>query len=1093
MHLYYSTDSEILTECCLRELNEHSQDDPTRRAFLLVPESMKADLEREYLERHNRRGLMMAEVLSFRRLAHRLFSEAGGLAVKRLSPAGKTLLLQEILQKKENSSAEAKEKGQAFSSFPRFVGRPGFISELSSVLGDFSRYNIAAEDLIRASAAAETKIMKEKFSDFSLLLMRYQEALATHELVDPDHDLDRLIDLLEDTNKIARLSFLQDTSIWVLGFGQTRAFTSQELKILELLQKTCKKLTLTVSLDQLELKGAGDRTERSDPVYSHGLDAARQIQGISAGKLELKRFEAEKKEPDIYSVYAVNPREELRFVFGSIRDILHNSDLNRRDIGIALADPDSYYDLLSATAATYDLPIFIDKGSKLTHSSFIRYLDALLEYLLEKPGLDKIVIYLRSCLGIYPKTLIDSFENLCLSKGLITARDFDRFDADEQLKVGLISQQEYLLWQQIKAELKTIDQLGVKIRQKRLGVNKLDLLYQWLILSENIRDILKDRIEQLRSKGETEAALILAKSWNHWLKFRDEAKRILKNLQLSQQDFTRLIRAALTGFRHNSIPIGIDRIRIGDLGQMASFPVQVLFIVGTNQENFPAKSSEEGYLRDSERVLLEDSSQKKFPNRKQDLPLAREWQIRQLLNNARKKLYISTASLSSEERSLLQLEMEEQKGAKKIVLSTPLAFSSVWNSLKSLKRALNLTLSDQSLKEQLEINWLIKLEAILQLDKEIKIGPGTDAEPENLALPPEQVKQLVLPYKTTSVSQLQKYNACPYSYFNSYLLRLQERDVWQPAAREQGSILHALLEISISELIKELGQAKSSAEKGDKTKGWFNALTPDKLRELFELAISTSKLSSFSLPEVRGQMKQRILNYAATTLSLTADQMLRDSSYPVAVEWRFPIKDQANLLLEANDWQLQLKGVIDRIDQGENGFTLIDYKRGQTDISYAEITAGLNIQLPLYMKVYRHLYPEQNPHAFAYFSFKSRRSDNRKSILPAEFDRTALLKESFDSQMLSDSAENLEILSDYSAQRAKETMHAILSGDMGAKPQVIKEGASPCSYCLFKAHCLYDQRNGRDQLKDNLTKAEREMEAKRIIQEWQREDDNQVD
>ena len=107
MRLYYSTDPQALADRCLGELNLYTREDPMRRAFLIVPESMKADLERRYLEQHNRAGLMMAEVLSFSRLAHRLFSEAGGLAVKRISAAGKALLLQEILQQTERRRSRA--------------------------------------------------------------------------------------------------------------------------------------------------------------------------------------------------------------------------------------------------------------------------------------------------------------------------------------------------------------------------------------------------------------------------------------------------------------------------------------------------------------------------------------------------------------------------------------------------------------------------------------------------------------------------------------------------------------------------------------------------------------------------------------------------------------------------------------------------------------------------------------------------------------------------------------------------------------------------------------------------------------------------
>jgi len=48
---------------------------------------------------------------------------------------------------------------------------------------------------------------------------------------------------------------------------------------------------------------------------------------------------------------------------------------------------------------------------------------------------------------------------------------------------------------------------------------------------------------------------------------------------------------------------------------------------------------------------------------------------------------------------------------------------------------------------------------------------------------------------------------------------------------------------------------------------------------------------------------------------------------------------------------IKFEGFIDRIDESENEFIIIDYKTGSTKISYAEIVFGKKIQLILYAKI----------------------------------------------------------------------------------------------------------------------------------------------
>jgi len=153
--LISGTDPIQLIDYCLTDLAEKAQGMLSRlneRAFIIVPEALKADLERRYLENYQVDGLMLAEVLSFSRLAHRIFSIAGGLATETISRLGKSLIIQRLIY--DNSTK--------FKHFQRFAGLPGYSAELEKVLTDFKRFDLDSLTLDNLAEIAPPSLTKDK-------------------------------------------------------------------------------------------------------------------------------------------------------------------------------------------------------------------------------------------------------------------------------------------------------------------------------------------------------------------------------------------------------------------------------------------------------------------------------------------------------------------------------------------------------------------------------------------------------------------------------------------------------------------------------------------------------------------------------------------------------------------------------------------------------------------------------------------------------------------------------------------------------------------------------------------------------------------
>ena len=69
---------------------------PKDRFFVIVPEQFSMQAQKELVRLHPRHGLLNIDVLSFNRLAHRVFDEVGVKQAELLEEIGKSFVLQKI-------------------------------------------------------------------------------------------------------------------------------------------------------------------------------------------------------------------------------------------------------------------------------------------------------------------------------------------------------------------------------------------------------------------------------------------------------------------------------------------------------------------------------------------------------------------------------------------------------------------------------------------------------------------------------------------------------------------------------------------------------------------------------------------------------------------------------------------------------------------------------------------------------------------------------------------------------------------------------------------------------------------------------------
>ncbi len=177
-----------------------------------------------------------------------------------------------------------------------------------------------------------------------------------------------------------------------------------------------------------------------------------------------------------------------------------------------------------------------------------------------------------------------------------------------------------------------------------------------------------------------------------------------------------------------------------------------------------------------------------------------------------------------------------------------------------------------------------------------------------------------------SVSSLERYMRCPFSYFLTYGLKIKQPIDYQFSQSRIGTLSHYVLET----LVNRCGKAYTDAKRDE-----IEAIIDEALQSVSDIYV----LLSDQIPA----LKQRLTESLLATLQDLKEGENHSSLKPFACEkefwWDIESSDQINLCLH---------GFIDRIDANEHYMRIIDYKSSKKTLSETDFCAGLQLQLVAY-------------------------------------------------------------------------------------------------------------------------------------------------
>lgn len=1061
---------------------------------MITPEQFSFTAEQKLLDKLECGSSLHAEVLTFARMAYRVLLEVGGAVKPSLSKAGKAMLIYDILEKEKKNLT--------------FLGKSKQNVELvETQLTEFRKHAVSVEMLKQTLEQTESRYLQEKLKDM-LLIYEKEKGRLEGKYIEENDRLEILAQQLENTN------MFEDAIFYIDEFS---GFTKQEYKIIEQLIRVAKQVNITITTDNLD----GQTEMEKDLFYSSKqtadkllylarkngfpcdktvfLEKTYRFQNEELSHLEKNiqklPYEVYEKEVKHLSIFlAKNPYSEVEQVAKEIVTLVKKQGYRYKDIVVMTKEIETYSALCKAIFTSYQIPVFLDEKKELSQNEFTKYILALLEVYAGNWSYEAVIQYLKTGFSNLLAEEIYEFENYTRKWGIKGSKwYYKEWNFGEQTEEG----KERLVRMQAVRE-KAIMPL-FRLKQSLTGSKKVAKMNQEVyafLLENEILQKIEQRQKRLEEQGKLEVAKEQELAWNIVIQVLDEMEHLFGDDTISFEKYRELLKMGLSQNGLGKIPQTQDQVMVGTLERTRTHKVKAIFLLGVKDGSFPTIQKQEGFFSDEDRKIL----------KKQGMELAKgtienlyedNFNIYKALTTAEEKLYFSYPSANLEGGALRPSTYITK--LKKIfpqipqtsdLIDLPFAMVNESNTFEELIEQLRRKKEGEkisSIWDLVEAYFEGKAEWKEKL-KGVKKALSYQNKPEPIAQ--EKIEKLYGNTLVTSISKLEQYQSCPFSYYLKYGLKLKEAEEYKMQPVDTGTFMHEVIDTFFHLLRERQIEIKELEE--EKMKEIVGEIVEEKLG-LSKYYIFTS---SDKFKVLTNQLKRVVLQ----SIKYIVEE-LKTSDFEVfanELEFKRGSKYPPIIIPLENGKKVEITGKIDRIDlaKTENGnyIRIIDYKSSIKNIDLNEVVAGLQIQLLTYLDAACKI-EEVLPAGVLYASLidpilKTNKKIDKEQIeeemkkkfkmngliladinivkkmdkalengysnhIPIYLDKDGNISKSKSSVV---TKEQLEDLRKYTNRIIKQIAKEMLSGKINIEPYYQqKSQKTPCDYCSYKGICNFKE------------------------------------
>lgn len=948
----------------------------------LVPDQMTFLSDQRLATSNRIQGMFRAQVYSFTRLAWRILQETGGISRYHINSVGISMLIRKIIE----------ENKEELSLFKKVADKNGFIGQVEQLVTEFRRYCITPEELVGKQHELRgdqsiNKALQDKLHDLELIYQKFEENILGKYIDGEDYF--RLL-----AEKATQSTYLNNAEVYIDGFY---SFTPQEYLIIQHLMSSCKKVTITFTMDKPSLGMIADDLElfrMSNETYQTIYSMAEQLgKNLEVVKLEsVKRsmhpsilymesnFESRPLEPyreetAIQFAESVNPRAEIEGVAREILKLIRTENYRFRDITLLSRNVGEYQSIVETIFSDYQIPFFIDQKRSMHFHPLVELIRSSLEIIDTNWRYEPVFRAIKTEL-LFPmyesknrtREKVDNLENYCLAYGIKgdkwtskerwKYRRFQGLEWDQGVQTDSERQVEQELNELRLSLTAPLVRLTNRLKRAKTGRAKCEALYLYL---EEL-DV-PTKMEQWKLELEEAGELVKAgehdQAWNSIVELLDQFVEILGEEKLSIKQFANILDAGLETLRFSLVPPAIDQVLIADLEKSRVDNMKVAFVIGLNEGVFPAKFADEGILADSDREDLAGTGMKIAPSSKTRL-LDEEFLAYKAFTTPSDHLYLTYPLANDEGKSLLP-SVYIKRVRDIFPEANTIYFMADPKELTEagqLDYAVHLKTSLSYLTGQLQLKkrqypiydfWWDVYNTYMEhpewSDITNKVLSSLSYENKTITLSEQTSNSLYGENITASVSRMELFQSCPFSHFANHGLKLKERKVYRLEAPAIGDLFHAALKYIAETVLNE--------------KLMWSDLTREQCEHLAKDAVDmlAPKLQNeILLSTNRHHYIKRKLEQIISRASYILSEHAKFSGFsPIDLELEFGPKGKLPPLSFAlkNGTKMDLIGRIDRVDKAEVDnevfLRVIDYKSSAHELNMNEIYYGLSLQMLTYL------------------------------------------------------------------------------------------------------------------------------------------------
>lgn len=888
----------MLTECIRRDVEAEKQ------ALLLVPEQQAYISEKQLASTLPPCAGRYFEILSFSRLADKVFRKYGGPPPAASGNATRSVLMWDTLR--ELSPNLRRYGSKTGKDAALTAGMLSAVSELQS-------NGVSGEALENAAAALpQNTPLSDKLLDLAAIYARFRDRCHEKAGLDPSERLLLLAETLREADRP------DGFHIYIDSFT---SFTYPEYEILRELMRGENEVTVALCIDRPfssqphfgSVRETASRLIRiageiDTPVNRTVLPAPQGQKPASLALLSrrLWDFSAKKENcpPDgsVRLLRAANRYEESEACALQILSLVR-SGYRYGEIAVLVRDPETYRGILDAALERRGIPYFFSERTGLAAKPLSRLILSAVRAVSRGYRAQDILALVKT--GLSGADLRDAafFEEYC-ETWHITGRRFTD-PVWEMNPDGLSDRMSERAAEILAAANRVRETVMTPLCAFSAALRASDRIpdccravYQYL-LALNIPEQLACRAKKELSLGQNKEASETLRLYGFATDLLGELCELLPDARVSTEEFLSLLNLSFADADLGSVPDRHDCVVIGSAATARFDTVRAVFLPGLCEGEFPRAVSDDGILTDADKDTLEN--------------FGVSFDTREKRQSAEELFYVYRAVTMPRDRLFLLCPSAEADGS---AITPSLAFA--------------------------------RVEKLLGLSPETFVPPREGAV---LSAPVPVLHAKPLPDGSTlrlSQSSIQDFVLCPYRYYSTHLLRLRSRKDSTLAPADEGTFLHFVFEQFLRRAMGKDGKLH---------------LPPES-----ELPLLTDRIISDYLSRVcpipPDRMDARLLHIFAR-LREHALLMLRDITEEIANSHFLPAKTEQTIggsgenALPAVSFELKngnrvtLCGKVDRVDLWEDGDKLavriVDYKTGEHQFSLDEVRTGEDLQLVLYL------------------------------------------------------------------------------------------------------------------------------------------------